>query len=31
MENYFSSQYGAIRNIDFVPIFKEILKLEGEI
>ena len=31
MKNYFISQYGAIKDIDFTPIFEEILKDEGEV
>lgn len=31
MKNYFISQYGAIKDIDFSPIFEEILSSEGEI
>lgn len=30
MKNYFISQYGAIKDIDFTPIFEEILASEGE-
>ena len=30
MKNYFVSQYGAIKDIDFTPIFEEILASEGE-
>ena len=29
MKNYFISQYGAIKDIDFTPIFEEILASEG--
>ncbi|MCF0115474.1 MAG: ATP-binding protein, partial [Erysipelotrichaceae bacterium] len=29
MKNYFVSQYGAIKDIDFTPIFKNILLKEG--
>ena len=31
MKNYFVSQYGAIKDIDFTPIFEEILAGEGEV
>lgn len=31
MKNYFISQYGAIKDIDFTPIFEEILGGEGEV
>lgn len=31
MKNYFISQYGAIKDIDFTPIFEEILANEGEV
>lgn len=31
MKNYFVSQYGAIKDIDFTPIFEEILADEGEV
>jgi len=31
MKNYFISQYGAIKDIDFTPIFDEILANEGEV
>ena len=31
MKNYFISQYGAIKDIDFTPIFEEILDDEGEV
>lgn len=31
MRNYFISQYGAIKDIDFTPIFEEILDDEGEV
>jgi AAA15 family ATPase/GTPase len=31
MKNYFISQYGAIKDIDFTPIFEEILAGEGEV
>ncbi len=31
MKNYFISQYGAIKDIDFTPIFEEILADEGEV
>lgn len=31
MKNYFISQYGAIKDIDFTPIFEEILTDEGEV
>lgn len=30
MKNYFVSQYGAIKDIDFTPLFEEILATEGE-
>ncbi|WP_455654943.1 AAA family ATPase [Phascolarctobacterium sp.] len=30
MKNYFVSQYGAIKDIDFTPLFEEILANEGE-
>lgn len=30
MKNYFISQYGAIKDIDFTPLFEEILANEGE-
>ncbi len=30
MKNYFVSEYGAIKNIDFTPIFEEIITLGGE-
>ncbi len=30
MRNYFVSQYGAIKDIDFTPIFEEIFESEGE-
>lgn len=30
MNNYFESRYGAIRDIDFTPIFEKILKLQGD-
>jgi len=30
MKNYFISQYGAIKDIDFTPIFEELLANEGE-
>ena len=29
MKNYFISKYGAIKDIDFAPIFEEILKKTG--
>ena len=29
MKNYFISQYGAIKDIDFTPIFEELLAEEG--
>lgn len=31
MKNYFISQYGAIKDIDFTPIFEEIIAAEGEV
>lgn len=31
MKNYFVSQYGAIKDIDFTPIFEEVLADEGEV
>lgn len=31
MKNYFVSQYGAIKDIDFTPIFEEILTSKGEV
>lgn len=31
MKNYFVSQYGAIKDIDFTPIFEELLQHEGEV
>lgn len=31
MSKYFISQYGAIKDIDFTPIFEEILESEGEV
>ena len=31
MKNYFVSQYGAIKDIDFTPIFEEIITAEGEV
>jgi len=31
MKNYFVSQYGAIKDIDFTPIFEELLADEGEV
>lgn len=31
MKNYFSGQYGAIKDIDFTPIFEEIITVEGEV
>ncbi|MBO5383902.1 MAG: ATP-binding protein [Ruminococcus sp.] len=31
MKNYFVSRYGAIRDIDFTPIFEDIIKFEGEV
>lgn len=31
MKNYFISQYGAIKDIDFTPIFEEIIATEGEV
>ena len=31
MGKYFISQYGAIKNIDFTPVFEEILHREGEV
>ena len=31
MKNYFISQYGAIKDIDFTPIFEEIIAVEGEV
>ena len=30
MKNYFVSQYGAIKDIDFAPLFEEIIANEGE-
>ena len=29
MKNYFVSQYGAIKNIDFSPIFENVFSKEG--
>ena len=31
MKNYFVSQYGAIKDIDFTPIFEELIAKEGEV
>ncbi len=31
MKNYFVSEYGAIKDIDFTPIFEEIITSEGEV
>lgn len=31
MKNYFISQYGAIKDIDFTPIFEEIITTEDEV
>ncbi len=31
MKNYFVSQYGAIKDIDFTPLFEEILNIESEV
>ena len=31
MKNYFVSQYGAIKDIDFTPIFEELLSDKGEV
>lgn len=31
MKHYFVSEYGAIKDIDFTPIFEEILNLESEV
>lgn len=31
MKNYFVSEYGAIKDIDFTPIFEEIIASEGEV
>lgn len=31
MKNYFVSQYGAIKNIDFTPIFEELISEEREV
>lgn len=31
LKNYFISQYGAIKNIDFTPIFEELISEEGEV
>lgn len=31
MKNYFISQYGAIKDIDFTPIFEELISQEGEV
>ena len=31
MKNYFISQYGAIKDIDFTPIFEEIITAEDEV
>jgi len=31
MKNYFVSQYGAIKDIDFTPIFEELLADKGEV
>lgn len=31
MRNYFINRYGAIKDIDFTPIFEEILAKEGEV
>ena len=30
-DKVFASQYGAIKDIDFTPIFEEILAREGEV
>ena len=31
MKNYFISQYGALKDIDFTPIFEEIIATEREV
>jgi len=31
MKNYFVSQYGAIKDIDFTPIFEELISRDGEV
>lgn len=31
MKNYFISQYGAIKDIDFTPIFEELIPKEGDV
>jgi AAA15 family ATPase/GTPase len=31
MKNYFISQYGAIKDIDFTPIFEELISQVGEV
>jgi hypothetical protein len=31
LKNYFVSEYGAIKDIDFTPIFEEIIASEGEV
>lgn len=31
MKNYFISQYGAIKDIDFTPIFEELISREREV
>lgn len=31
MKNYFISQYGAIKDIDFTPVFEELMASEGEV
>jgi hypothetical protein len=31
MKNYFISQYGAIKDIDFTPIFEKLIPREDEV
>ncbi len=31
MKNYFISQYAEIKDIDFTPIFEEVVSKEGEV
>ena len=31
MKHYFVDRYGAIRNIDFSPVFRELLSEEKEV
>lgn len=31
MKNYFISQYGAIKDINFTPIFEELISQEREV